>query len=87
MEMATKHDLIDWTIASIRERGGAAHHIQIAKDIWDAYEDELRRSGDLFYTWQYDLRWAGHALRQRGVLKADSQSRKGVWELVGSSAT
>lgn len=79
--MATKHDLSDWIVESLRGRNGEAHHIQIAKDIWNSHKEDLRASGDLFYTWQYDLRWAGQRLRDKGVLLPDSETRKGVWAL------
>ena len=56
--MATKAELTSWTIAALRALGGSAHLIDVAKWIWANHEDELRGSGDLFYTWQYDVRWA-----------------------------
>jgi len=37
--------------------------------------------GDLFYTWQYDMRWAATKLRRDGKLKAATRSPKGTWEL------
>ncbi len=79
--MVPKHDLQDWIVESLRRRGGEAHHIQVARDVWERHEDELRRSGDLFYTWQYELRWAAKKLRDRGVLVPDDQTRRGVWSL------
>jgi len=33
----------------------------------------------IFYSWQYDLRWAAHKLR--GVMLAADASPSGVWEL------
>ena len=79
--MATRSDVMDWVVKSLNRRGGAAHHIQIAKDIWDLHEAELRASGDLFYTWRYDLRWAGRELRSQGTLRPDTETRRGVWAL------
>ena len=79
--MADKNDLTDWILEVLRGRGGEAHHLQIAKDIWERYEGELRESGNLFYTWQYDLRWAAQRLRDSGVLKPDSKTRRGVWAM------
>lgn len=76
--MATKADLMTWTEESLRARGGEAHHIQVARDIWGEYETELRASGDLFYTWQYDLSWAAKRLRDRRILKPDDETRRGV---------
>lgn len=42
--------------------------IDVAKHIWANHEDELKRSGDLFYSWQYDMRWAAQNLRGAGQL-------------------
>ena len=53
----------------------------VSKYIWEHYEDELRQSGDLFYTWQYDVRWAAQKLRNRGLLKAVNGRRDLPWEL------
>lgn len=46
------------------------------------HEQELRDAGDLFFSWQYDLRWAAQALRNEGELKAKDGKRSGGWELV-----
>lgn len=81
---ADKTVLATWVLDSLGSRGGEAHHIQIAKDIWDGHEDELRAAGELFYTWQYDLRWAGQRLRDAGTLLPDSQTRRGHWRLAPS---
>lgn len=54
---------------------------QICKRIWEAHETDLRASGDLFYTWQYDVRWAANRLRRTKVMKANEVSPKGMWEL------
>jgi hypothetical protein len=45
------------------------------------YENELRRSGDLFFTWQYDIRWVATQLRNKGILRAAESSPSGIWEL------
>ena len=79
--MATKSDLKKWVMESLGSRGGAAHHIQVAKDVWERHEDELRASGDLFYTWQYDLRWAAQRLRDSAALLPDEETPRGVWSL------
>ena len=81
--MVTKKALVDWTVEILRDNGGSAHHIDIAKQIWLRHEDDLRRSGVLFYTWQYDLRWAGKILRDRGVIEPVTGAGRGdgVWRL------
>lgn len=80
--MATKHDLQDWIIDALTPLGGSARLVAIARVIWAAHEGELRNSGDLFFTWQYDMRWAANRLRRMGRLRPAEVSPSGVWELV-----
>ena len=79
--MANRSDLIEWVKAGITENGGSATILQVAEHIWRVHEHELRQSGSLFYTWQYDMRWAALSLRKSGVIRATDRSAKGVWEL------
>lgn len=79
---AAKQDLQAWVIEAPRANDGSASVVDVARHLWIHHESDLRASGDLFYTWQYDLRWAAHLLRLRGVLKAVSESPHGVSELV-----
>ena len=79
--MATKQDLVDWLVEALKASGGGASIVDICKHVWDAHEGELRQSGDLFYTWQYDIRWAATRLREAGVLLPAESSPKGVWQL------
>jgi len=85
--VVTKHDLGDWIVEALRAKGGSAGLVQICRHVWEHHEDELRRSGDLFYTWQYDIRWAATNLRQAGVLKAGEpfpDRRLGAWPALRS---
>ena len=61
--------------------GGAARLVDICRHVWAHHEQELRQSGDLFFTWQYDIRWAATGLRHGGVMKPAADSQHGVWEL------
>ena len=81
--MATKHDVTDWVVASLVRLGGSAPLTVVARDIWKHHESDLRSSGDLFYTWQYDMRWSASMLRRKGVMKASEVSPHGVWQLSG----
>lgn len=83
--MATKVELTSWTVAALRALGGSAHLIDVAKWVWANHADELRRSGNLFYTWQYDLRWAATELRKDGRMTPADVSPRGVWQLVQGS--
>jgi len=82
--MATKHDLQDWVQDALSANGGRATLVEVAKHIWKNREHELRGAGDLFFTWQYDMRWAANVLRRQGVMKAAEVSPQGIWELAKS---
>ena len=79
--MATKSDLQDWVESAIRDNGGHAKLVEVAKHIWKHHESELMASGDLFYTWQYDIRWAANQLRLNGILAPADSSPEGIWIL------
>lgn len=79
--MATKHDLVDWLHQALQDSGGRGRIADLCRYVWEHHEHELRASGDLFYTWQYDIRWAAYQLRKSGKIKSDKLSPKGVWEL------
>jgi hypothetical protein len=82
--MATKQDVTDWVVAALAAQGGRASLVNVAREIWRVHESELRLSGDLFYTWQYDMRWSANVLRRKRVLKSAETYAQGVWELFGS---
>lgn len=54
--MANRDILAEWLVEALDESSGSASIIELCKYVWKHYEYELRRSGDLFYTWQYDIR-------------------------------
>jgi hypothetical protein len=79
--MVKKADFQSWVLEALRSAGGRSTVVGVCRHIWSAHETELRGAGDLFYTWQYDVRWAAHQLRRRGAIRPVSQSPRGVWEL------
>lgn len=83
--MATKEDLEGWILDALRARGGSAHVVDVCRHIWLNHESDLRASGDLFYTWQYDVRWAAQKLRNRGILRSVDGRRGEPWTLAKSS--
>lgn len=80
--MAPKDTLREWVIEALKAKDGRASIVQVCQYVWDKYEKALRESGDLFFTWQYDIRWAADQLRNAGVMKSADLSPKGIWELV-----
>lgn len=79
--MATKSDLQIWVRDAIRASGGSAKLVTVARHIWLEHEAELQASGELLYTWQYDMRWAANQLRRAGIMKSVALSPTGIWEL------
>ena len=79
--MNDKEQLLIWVKEAIQAHNGSASILEIARHIWVNHEKELRQSGDLFFTWQYDMRWAACKLRKKGFLKPTKKSPVGKWEL------
>jgi hypothetical protein len=69
-----KNDLKAWVLDALRHLGGSGRIAQIARHIWDHHEKELKGSGDLFYTWQYAMRWAGQELQKERKLSKNGKN-------------
>lgn len=66
--MAIRADLESWIVSALKYHGGRASVTAISKYVWENYEDQIRKQGNAFYTWQYDLRWVGQKLQKEGKL-------------------
>ena len=80
--MTGKDDLRRWLIEALRVQGGRATIVDVCRHVWKEHKDEPESSGDLFFTWQYDIRWIATQLRKKGVMRAVASSESGIWELV-----
>ena len=80
--MITKNDLEDLVYEALQSLGGKGSIVDVAKYIWDNKKDELLASGDIFYTWQYDMRWAATELRKNKKMEASENSSNGEWKLL-----
>lgn len=78
----TRYDLPDILYNAIKEMGGQTDIINVCKYIWEQHASELQAAGDLFYSWQYDIRWAATELRKTGRMKAADMSPRGIWEIL-----
>lgn len=78
---STKDDLKAWVLEAVRSSGGSASVLEVAEHLWATHEADLRASGPLFYTWQYDMRWCATALRHDGVLAPAAPGVAGKWRL------
>ncbi|SDZ88781.1 hypothetical protein SAMN04515656_1015 [Eubacterium aggregans] len=74
-------DLSDILYDDLKKLGGCANIVDVCKYMWKHHEKELRDSGNLFYTWQYDIRWAATELRKTKKMKDTKDSPRGIWEL------
>ena len=79
--MTSRLDLQEWVIRALKAHGGTGTIVQVARYIWANYRRELEASGDLFFTWQYDMRWACTRLRERKIVKPAEVSARGQWQL------
>jgi len=79
--MIAKPILKEWLIEVLENKNGKASIVDICKFVWEKHKEELENSGDLFYTWQYDIRWAATELRRIGKMKDAHISPEGIWEL------
>jgi len=79
--MSDKGVLKRWVVEALGDLGGSGNVLDVCKHVWRAHRGELEAAGDLFYTWQYDIRWAAQVLRADGVLKAVNGDRRAPWTL------
>ncbi len=79
--MATRADLKDWVVEALESFGGVGVIVEVAKHIWDKHNKDLQSSGDLYYTWQYDMRWAVTKLRNEKIILPAKVSKRGQWRL------
>jgi hypothetical protein len=70
-----------WLREALAALGGEALILDVNKQVWALHEDDLKQTGDAFYSWQYDLRWAADELRKTGHLGLRKQGSKSIWIL------
>lgn len=70
-----------WVREALEELGGKATILDVCKAVWRNHGHEIKENDDLFYKWQYEIRWAADLLRRKGELKGSTDSEKGTWEL------
>jgi len=86
-----RKDLPDILYDIIDKLGGRAQMMDIFKSFWAKYKHELKETDDMFYTWNYDIRWAATQLRKEKRMKqaetrentyGNPVSPKGIWEII-----
>jgi hypothetical protein len=74
--MSKQETLVPWVYKAVKDAGGEASIIEVAKYIWKRHQRDLEKS-DLLYTWQYDMRWAAQKLRdEKKFISTASQSNR-----------
>lgn len=75
----------------IEKNGGRATMMEVFRSFWKHYGQNFTESDDMFYTWNYDIRWAATELRKKGRMKPANTkenihganvSPKGIWEIL-----
>ena len=79
--MLVRDDLKPWIVDALRACGGRASVLEVCKHVWQHHEADLREGGDLFFTWQYDIRWAATKLRHERVLAPTEPKSPTPWQL------
>ena len=77
--------LQEWVVDALRDLGGSGRIVDVLKTVWKHHQREIEGSGDMFYTWQYDIRWAAMSLRKSGRLRSATDTERGSWELARKS--
>lgn len=84
--MLTRDDLKPWILDALQANSGRATVVQVCRYVWQNHEVELRRAGDLFFTWQYDIRWAATKLRHEGKLAQTDRKSPTPWQLADAAS-
>jgi hypothetical protein len=81
--MSKQETLIPWVYQAVKDAGGEASVIEVAKYIWKNHRPELEKS-DLLYTWQYDMRWAAQKLRDQKKFSSTAAQGSRKWKLASA---
>ena len=76
----TKQDLPQYVTNALIALGGSGSIVQVCKHIWENEVSLIppNQRNDLFYTWQYDVRWAAQTLRNNNLSHILST---GIWAI------
>ena len=76
----TRSDFKELVTDALLVLGRSARLAAVAEHIWKNHEPQLKASGKILYTWQYDMRWASQALSDQGLLVKEKTSKR--WTLI-----
>ena len=72
----------EWIVSALNHFEGRAHYLTVSRWIWENHRQDLFEMGDMFYKWQYNIRWLAIELRKEGRLLPADESPSGTWILV-----
>ncbi len=77
-----KADLPLYVLRCLQHLDGRGTVLEVSKKFYELFSGELTEAEDLFYTWQYDIRWAATELRKNDLLlKSSNVGEKNLWIL------
>src|SRR5665213_4340353 len=82
MSRLERSDLVEMVKQALKKLGGEGTVVEVAREIWSANRAQIEASGDLFYTWQYDMRWACQKLRDRKEATIGGTKSRNSWRLL-----
>lgn len=76
----TKKDLPQFVLNALTDLGGEATITEICKHIWtnEISKIPIEKRTNVFYTWGYDVRWAGQYLRDENLSHIP---KRGIWAM------
>ncbi|MFN4143696.1 hypothetical protein [Aestuariivirga sp.] len=82
MSKIERSDLVAIVESALKRLGGEGTIVEVAKEIWAKHKDDLEISGDVFFTWQYDMRWACQKLRNDKKAVIGGTKGRTSWRLL-----
>ena len=76
----TRDTLKEYILEALELKGPQTPN-QVSKWVWNNHSSDLRKSGDLLYSWQYDLRWAIQRLKGDDLAAIDSSHKPSIWSI------
>lgn len=77
--METTPGMHQWIAEALADDDCGRDALSVSRHVWEHHEQELRDAGDLFWTWQIELRDALAALQEQRSA-AEAAPRTGPWE-------
>ena len=75
-------DLRNILIKTLEDLGGSSKILPICRHAWTKYlSNQISPEDDLFYTWQYRIRWEARDLRKAKIMNSIDDSPYGIWQL------